>query len=87
MFAQKISEGIGMHLTCIFPSFQHDYTYPHYWEVACKAQWWPFDDGTCNQMRCTACAPSIMSAAAVCRAREQTLAYKCMQGVSTYTTT
>ena len=68
----------------LFP-FQHEFTTPSLWESACKSEWWPFDDRTCIEMRCTACAPSIMSAAAVCNVikggQKISISYKCMQKV------
>ena len=57
-----------------------------HWEMACKAEWWPFEDRTCTEIRCTACAPAIMSAGAVCDAvrqgQESPRSFGCMQRVS-----
>merc|ERR1719412_190850 len=48
------------------------------WETACFSEWWPFDDDTCAELRCTACAPAIMSARAVC-SKQSKESFSCLQ--------
>merc|ERR1712147_316637 len=37
------------------------------WNRMCKIIWWPFHDSHCTSMRCSVCAPAIMTAAQVCK--------------------
>ena len=78
-------------VVCILISLfqlQHDFISPDFWDLACKSEWWPFDDRTCMEVRCTACAPSILSAGAVCDVYKKDLntiiSFRCMQRVRAF---
>ena len=64
-----------------FYFFKIHFQFEHFaWETACFSEWWPFDDDTCAELRCTACAPAIMSARAVC-SKQSKESFSCLQKV------
>jgi hypothetical protein len=52
-----------------------------HWNKICKIVWWPYHDEHCNGMRCTACAPTIMASAQVCKKSIGRVSQRCMQEV------
>eukprot|EP00095_Tigriopus_kingsejongensis_P006458 maker-scaffold3758_size7581-snap-gene-0.1 protein:Tk06458 transcript:maker-scaffold3758_size7581-snap-gene-0.1-mRNA-1 annotation:"tpa: prion protein 2a 2a" len=53
------------------------------WDNICFLIWFPYHQSNCNQLRCTACAPSVMAADVVCKKASRGLksTHKCLQNV------
>jgi hypothetical protein len=54
---------------------------PFVWEALCKATWYPYHEEKCRDMRCAACAPSIMAATAVCKTTFKNVRARCVEEV------
>merc|ERR1712242_17719 len=52
-----------------------------HWNKICKVIWWPYHDEHCNSMRCTACAPTIMASAQVCKKTMGRVSSRCLADV------
>ncbi|TRY70569.1 hypothetical protein TCAL_06113 [Tigriopus californicus] len=53
------------------------------WNSVCFLVWFPYHKDKCNQLRCTACTPSIMTADVVCKRASPDMksTHKCIQNV------
>ena len=54
---------------------------PNVWNNVCFYFWYPYHKEKCNQLRCTACTPSVMAADVVCKRTMGATTHKCVQQV------